>query len=136
MPDEIKTICLRVDIPKRLLIQVARQKTDKSIQKTFKKIKEPFINKKKEEPPVRKRSSPLEAAIKHPAHLKTRKKIDQSSLSKTEKESLQSSINIWGLKSKFKISFSNIFIMDTDFAGLCENINNFNKNGIFASGSL
>ena len=33
----------------------------------------------------------------------------------------------------FKISFSNIFIMDTDFASLCENVNNFSKDGIFAS---
>jgi len=33
----------------------------------------------------------------------------------------------------FKISFSNIFIMDADFAGLCENVNNLSKDGIFAS---
>jgi hypothetical protein len=33
----------------------------------------------------------------------------------------------------FKISFSNIFIMDADFAGLCENVNNFSYDGIFAS---
>ena len=33
----------------------------------------------------------------------------------------------------FKISFSNIFIMDADFAGLCENVNNFSKDEIFAS---
>ena len=33
----------------------------------------------------------------------------------------------------FKISLSNIFIMDANFAGLCENVNNFNKDGIFAS---
>ncbi len=33
----------------------------------------------------------------------------------------------------FKISFSNIFIMDANFAGLCENVNNFSMDGIFAS---
>ena len=33
----------------------------------------------------------------------------------------------------FKISLSNIFIMDANFAGLCENVNNFSKDGIFAS---
>jgi hypothetical protein len=36
----------------------------------------------------------------------------------------------------FKISFSNIFIMDADFAGLCENVNNFSKDGIFAGSFL
>ena len=35
----------------------------------------------------------------------------------------------------FKISFSNIFIMDANFAGLCENVNNFSEDGIFASDS-
>ena len=38
-----------------------------------------------------------------------------------------------GLNSKFKISFSNIFTMDASFAGLCENVQNFSKDGIFAS---
>jgi hypothetical protein len=33
----------------------------------------------------------------------------------------------------FKISFSNIFIMDEDFAGLCENVNNFSMDEIFAN---
>ena len=33
----------------------------------------------------------------------------------------------------FKISFSNIFIMDANFADLCENVNNFSKDAIFAS---
>ena len=44
--------------------------------------------------------------------------------------------SFWGLKSIFKISFSNIFIMDANFAGLCENVNNFSKDGIFASDNL
>ena len=39
----------------------------------------------------------------------------------------------WGLKSMFKISFSNIYIMDANFAGLCANVNNFNMDGIFTS---
>ena len=43
--------------------------------------------------------------------------------------------SFWGLKSMFKISFSNIFIMDGNFASLCENVNNFSKDGIFASGT-
>jgi hypothetical protein len=33
----------------------------------------------------------------------------------------------------FKISFSNIFIMDANFAGLCEKVNNFSMNLFFAS---
>ena len=36
----------------------------------------------------------------------------------------------------FKSSFSNIFIMDADFAGLVEKVNNFSKDGIFASDTL
>jgi len=36
----------------------------------------------------------------------------------------------------FKISFSNIFIMDANFADLCENVNNFSKDGIFESDRL
>jgi hypothetical protein len=51
-----------------------------------------------------------------------------------EREVFQSQIGILlGLKTIFKISFSNIFIMDANFAGLCENVNNFSKDGIFAS---
>jgi hypothetical protein len=33
--------------------------------------------------------------------------------------------SFWDLKTIFKISFSNVFIMDANFAGLCENVNNF-----------
>lgn len=36
----------------------------------------------------------------------------------------------------FKISFSNIFIMGANFAGLCENVNNFSKDGIFTSNTI
>jgi ParB family chromosome partitioning protein len=90
LPDEIKKICLRVDIPKRLLIQVARQKTSKSMLSSFNKIKTTFIQgKEPETPPKRRRSSPLEAAIKHIANLKMRiEKIDQKALTEPEKESL------------------------------------------------
>jgi hypothetical protein len=38
-----------------------------------------------------------------------------------------------GWESMFKISFDNIFIMDAAFAGLCENVNNFSKDGLFAN---
>ena len=41
----------------------------------------------------------------------------------------------YDFRGMFKISFSNIFIMDANFAGLCENVNNFSKDGIFASDS-
>jgi hypothetical protein len=43
--------------------------------------------------------------------------------------------SFWSLKNMFKINFSNIFIMDTNFAGLCGNVNNFSKDGIFANDS-
>jgi len=43
--------------------------------------------------------------------------------------------SFWGPNSMFKISLSNIFIMDANFAGLCENVNNLSKDGIFASDS-
>ena len=38
--------------------------------------------------------------------------------------------------SLFKRSLSSIFIMDADFADLCENINDFSKDGIFASDTI
>jgi hypothetical protein len=33
----------------------------------------------------------------------------------------------------FKISFSRIFVLDEELAGLCENVNDFSKDAIFAS---
>ncbi len=41
--------------------------------------------------------------------------------------------SFWGPKNMFKSSLSSIFIMDADFAGLVEKVNNFSKDGIFAS---
>ena len=43
--------------------------------------------------------------------------------------------SFWGPKSMFKSSLSSIFIMDADFAGLVEKVNNFSVDGIFASDS-
>jgi hypothetical protein len=44
--------------------------------------------------------------------------------------------SFWVLKIMFKISFSNILIMDADYAGLCENVNNFSKDEIFANDNM
>ena len=42
--------------------------------------------------------------------------------------------SFWGPKSMFKSSLSSIFIMDADFAGLVEKVNNFSMDEIFARG--